>query len=78
VLRLLTVGSIDEAVMRKADEKRRFADSSITGQSKTMPSLHLHEVQFQLSCVFEHTLCCPDIMQVITRCGLISCCRWVL
>jgi hypothetical protein len=32
VLRLLTVGSIDEAIMRKADEKRRFADSSITGE----------------------------------------------
>lgn len=29
---MVTAGSIDEAIMRKADEKRRFADSSITGE----------------------------------------------
>lgn len=33
VLRLMTEGSIEQHIIQKAEEKKRFADSSITGEA---------------------------------------------
>lgn len=51
VVRLAAQGSIEEHILRVAEEKRKFADSSITGgtrQLKVMPGA-LDEVSFVLS-----------------------------
>lgn len=40
VLRLLAANTIEEHILDVAEQKRKFADSSITGRGATVPPVH--------------------------------------